>query len=411
MEEKFLITKQIGEREILFDAKNMLLFDTTLGFDEEQYLNIIQSLNFPEENKKDSASKIVLNISNACNYKCVYCYANHGNYGKENAFMDIDTLNKIVDDLLNKGIKNIGTIELFGGEATLNPKLLDIVEIIDESFNVNQFLLTTNGSGSMDLVKKLSNYPMRYYISLDGPKEVNDMLRGNGSYDAAMRFISWLNDFKSDYSVSVTYTKVHEDLGIDYQDLYEFAKNNNFSIEINTVISNNKNIEINRRITKKQLISEIDRTLDILANGEKNINLDPYVIRILKGLFLSKRSQFFCDDLQTNITIHYDYDGSLYNCFKLWSDHRFKLENISSEHEVLNLYNQKENFNQCRTCWARYLCELCIADTFLGEENFPFLDDCCVKKERFEITLEKILVRLENGDIDRIKSNFINYIV
>lgn len=95
----------------------------------------------------------------------------------------------------------------------------------------------------------------------------------------------------------------------------------------------------------------------------------------------------------------------------MWSDQRFKLENTNSKHEVLNLYNKKENFNQCRNCWARYLCELCIADTFLGEENFPFLDNCCIKKERFDLALEKILMRVENGDIDRIKNNFINYIV
>lgn len=410
MEEKFLITKQIDERKFLFDAKNMLLFDITLGFDEEQYSNIVQSLALNEEPEKDSISKIVLNIANTCNYKCKYCYANHGNYGKNNAFMDMDALNKIIANLSNKGIKNIGVVELFGGEATLNSKLLEIVELVNKSFNVNQFLLTTNGSGSIDLIKKLSNYPVKYYVSLDGPKEVNDMLRGMGSYDTAMKFISNLKDANSDYAISVTYTKLHEDLGIEYQDLYDFAKENDFSMEISTVISSDKNMEITKKITKAQLISEIDRTLDILTNGEKNINLDPYIIRILKGMFIAKKSEFFCDDLQTDVTIHYDYDGSIYNCFKLWNDKRFKLKDIDSKNEILNLYNQKDNFSQCKSCFARYLCEMCVADTFLGKEDFPFLDDFCAKEWRFNLALERILLRVINDDIDKIKDNFIRYV-
>ena len=358
----------------------------------------------------DTLSKVVLNISNACNYKCIYCYANYGNYGKKDAFMNLSTLKNIMDNLVSANIQNIGIVELFGGEATLNRDLIEMVEILNNKFNVNQFMITTNGSGTEDLVRKLSKYPMKYYVSVDGPREINDALRGAGSYDKAMKFISYLNKYDADYSVSATYTKLHERHGVSYQDLYKFAEENNMSIRVNTVISTDKNIMLERYITKADLITELERTLDVLIKGDVEVNFDPYIMRILKGIFLSIKSSCFCDDLSTNVSIHYDYDGSIYNCFKLWDDKRFKLDSIKSQNELLTLNNKKENFTQCKKCWARHLCELCVADTFLGDEDFPFLSEDCIKKDRFDIALEKILEKVVSGEIVNIKNNFINYL-
>lgn len=410
MEEFFIVKKQIGAMEYLFDAKNMLLFDITKGFNEHEYEQTVDSLQDYVVKPEDTLSKVVLNISNTCNYKCTYCYANHGNYGKIDAFMDLSTLKSVIDDLLSANIYNIGIIELFGGEPTLNKDLIEMIDLLNNKFNVSQFMLTTNGSGTEDLVRKLAKYPMKYYVSIDGPREINDALRGTGSYYKAMRFISFLNKYDADYCVSATYTKLHQKHGVRYQDLYAFANDNNMSIRVNTVISADKNIMCERRITKLDIEAELERTLDSLKKGDLEVNFDPYIMRILKGLFLSIKSTCFCDDLSTNVSIHYDYDGCIYNCFKLWDDKRFKLSSIKSQNEILDLNNKKDNFALCKKCWARYLCELCVVDTFLGDEAFPFLSEKCIKRDRFDIALEKILEKVVSGEIVDIKNNFINYL-
>lgn len=119
-------------------------------------------------------------------------------------------------------------------------------------------------------------------------------------------------------------------------------------ISVCIAYSNDKSIIVDKRIDVLELSKEIDRTLDILISGSYGINFDPYVMRILKGLFLGIKTKYFCDDLK--MSIHYDYDGSVYNCFKLWSDLRFKLDNIECENEVIKLFNSKENFIRCKKC-------------------------------------------------------------
>ena len=59
--------------------------------------------------------KVVINISNSCNLSCSYCYADGGNYGMNNRVMDFDTADKIIQEIVSKGIKQINRLILFGG--------------------------------------------------------------------------------------------------------------------------------------------------------------------------------------------------------------------------------------------------------------------------------------------------------
>ncbi|MDO5047540.1 MAG: radical SAM protein [Anaerococcus sp.] len=406
----YLVEKNIKDKKYLFDLKNMLLFDITIGFDEQLYKDILSKTKNSNKLNSDTLPKIVLNISNTCNYNCLYCYASHGNYGRNDSLMSLDTLNNIMSELKSHGIKKIGVVELFGGEPTLNPNLIEMVEKLSNSFYIGEFIITSNGSGNKEVVQALSKYPIKYYISLDGPKEINDKLRGEGSFDTAMNFIMFLKKSNSNFTVATTYTKLHEDLGIEYEDLYEFAQEYDLALRISTVISDNKLIKSNRLISSKMLSEELDRTIDNIYTGEKEINLDPFIMRILKSLFLSTQSGYFCDDLDTKVSIHFDYDGSVYNCFKLWKDNRFKLNNIESRNEILDTFNNKDNFKLCKNCWAKYICEMCIADTFLGKEEFPFLGNKCFKKNRYDLALEKVLETVADGRIKKIRDNFTKYL-
>lgn len=389
----------------------MLIFDITQGYDKDIYNKSIQEMKNLEKSDDTVLASLILNISNKCNYKCIYCYANYGNYGRANELMSLQTLKKIISELKINGIKNIEVVELFGGEPTINENLSDIVSTIYKNFDVNHFLITTNGSASDELIKELIDYPVLFHVSIDGPEEINDSLRGKGSFAKAINFIKILKDNKIPYKLSTTYTHLHEQCNISYDDLYEFSKKIGSDIEVSTVIvDNNSNLKVESIVDEEYLNRELNRTIDVIKNNELAINLDPYIIRILKAFLLSIKSSGFCDDLNCSNSLNYDYDGSKYNCFKLWSDSRFKLEDFSTN-EILNVCNDKNNFSQCSSCTFKYMCELCVADTILGNEEIPFINGICYKKKRYDLALDKVIETIENGDIVNIQKNFVNYIL
>lgn len=58
--------------------KNMLIFDITQGYDKDIYNKSIQEMKNLENSDNTVLASLILNISNKCNYKCIYCYANYG---------------------------------------------------------------------------------------------------------------------------------------------------------------------------------------------------------------------------------------------------------------------------------------------------------------------------------------------
>ena len=64
-------------------------------------------------------------IQLGCNLKCKYCYADSGTYCHEkNIIMTESVACKLIDKLLNSGIRTIKNIFFFGGEPALFPKVI-----------------------------------------------------------------------------------------------------------------------------------------------------------------------------------------------------------------------------------------------------------------------------------------------
>ncbi len=96
--------------------------------------------------------RFTINISNACNLVCSYCYADHGLYHAARSLMSVDRARQIVDRV-SAMYGRIETVHLFGGEPLMNVKAIDA---IGEAFEgavaagrlarMPQFVATTNGT-------------------------------------------------------------------------------------------------------------------------------------------------------------------------------------------------------------------------------------------------------------------------
>lgn len=149
--------------------------------------------------KKFIPFQVQFSITDNCNLRCSYCYANY----PERGYKDLVTgdIIRIINELYELGTKRIN---LVGGEPLIRN---DIGDIIDNIKNKDiECTITTNGylvPKKIDDVKKLN----LLCISLDGDEEANDINRGRGSYKAAMEAIKIAKEYKIPIQVATVITK------------------------------------------------------------------------------------------------------------------------------------------------------------------------------------------------------------
>jgi MoaA/NifB/PqqE/SkfB family radical SAM enzyme len=117
------------------------------------------------------ATSVAIDLTNRCNLKCVHCYWWKQDHPGE---LDDARMISLMRQLRRSGLR---AAILYGGEPTLRPAICrEAGEIFDAT------LAFTNGTNGFPHIGN-----GQWILSLDGPREVNDALRGKGVYDLAVR--------------------------------------------------------------------------------------------------------------------------------------------------------------------------------------------------------------------------------
>jgi MoaA/NifB/PqqE/SkfB family radical SAM enzyme len=119
----------------------------------------------------DHATSVAIDVTRRCNLRCQHCYWWEQNHNGELGTAEMIGLMK---HLRHKGLR---AAILYGGEPTLRP---EICRAADRIFDA--ILAFTNGTNGFPELQK-----GQWILSLDGPKEVNDRIRGEGVYDLAVK--------------------------------------------------------------------------------------------------------------------------------------------------------------------------------------------------------------------------------
>jgi len=125
----------------------------------------------------------MVNITNRCNLRCRHCFVfREGNPTDIKGEMDTETMVKRLAELqVRHGIQ---TMLWMGGEPLIRQ---DVLREGTKLFPKNT--VTTNGT--IDLI----DLPRcTYVVSIDGPQEINDAIRGKGSFRRVMKTLSRLPD-------------------------------------------------------------------------------------------------------------------------------------------------------------------------------------------------------------------------
>lgn len=131
---------------------------------------------------------LCLNVAHDCNLRCGYCFASTGNFQGERELMPWDVAKAAVDFLLEaSGHRRQVEIDFFGGEPLLNWGVVErTVEYAQAQAarrgKTFRFTITTNGLGLTPAIAEYINEHMyNVVLSLDGRKEVNDLMRATPS--------------------------------------------------------------------------------------------------------------------------------------------------------------------------------------------------------------------------------------
>jgi uncharacterized protein len=131
---------------------------------------------------------LVLEVAQACNLRCAYCYAGGGTYGGDARLVDAETARRAARFLVDaSGDREAVTLVLFGGEPLLNLPAMRVAVEEAEAAAARagkrlHLALTTNGTRfTPEVLRFLRDHRVSVSVSIDGPPDVHD---GNRRYAA-----------------------------------------------------------------------------------------------------------------------------------------------------------------------------------------------------------------------------------
>ena len=140
-------------------------------------------------------SWLVIQLLERCNLRCNMCYE----WGESGAYTSLPGLAELDLDLLLTRLEEClpgkPRVEFFGGEPLLYRGIWKLLGVLGDAGCEVAF--PTNGTTLARHARRLvSANPTRVWVSLDGPREINDAQRGAGVYDRAIHGIDAIDRLK-----------------------------------------------------------------------------------------------------------------------------------------------------------------------------------------------------------------------
>ena len=139
----------------------------------------------------------LIEITNACDLKCKFCYANSG----EGKFLEIEKIEKMMDFFMDSEFGGAEILQISGGEPTLHPKIIDIIKLA-RSKPIKYVLINTNGlriANDENFVKELSQFVggFEIYLQFDSfDDKVYESLRGKKLVKIKQKAVDNLTKYK-----------------------------------------------------------------------------------------------------------------------------------------------------------------------------------------------------------------------
>jgi uncharacterized protein len=378
MTEKLLSAKEPMTKEVaLANLQAEDPADAEELFDGLVELGLLRDVDAPAAPKAISPalpvnpSIVILNVAQACNMRCTYCFADHGAYHTGQQMMTRETAEKAVDFLISKTEMPYLLIYFFGGEPLLNKDvILHTVRYTNakaaELGKSVVYGITTNGTVLDDeLLVCFEENKFAIMVSLDGPKEVNDKLRimadGSGSCDTIVRNLHRLAELKNIYfGCRATTTAEHSSL-VEIMKYFDSLPLQFCHME--PASQSTQQMDAKEKIDAQNINAFVKEYGEVVkAIWKKMEKREPVLYRAwlseIQQLMERITRRYHCSMGGGSLTI--SAEGNIYACQRLVGEPGQCLGSVLDP-DILSTYQpyvplSSDEKDDCRTCWARYFC-------------------------------------------------------
>lgn len=204
-----------------------------------------------------------METNDSCNLKCIYCYS-YLRRGKQKE-MSLEDACDVIDQGINLGLCSI--VYLGGGEPLLYKHFWPFIEYVSRK-KVIPVIFTNGTLIDLSVAQRLFDLGASIMIKLDGKKEIQDKLSGQGTYkkirsslDALLEVgFGKLNGRYTRLGIGPCATKINI---LEIPKIWRFARKNNFfpNVELATEIgkaTSNIALDCNRARWLRQTLRKID---------------------------------------------------------------------------------------------------------------------------------------------------------
>lgn len=386
--------------------------EITTTIDELKQARLLQEspVDVPPINVKFNSELPFLNmdliLSQDCNMRCRYCFADTGAYKGKRALMNIDIARSAIDFMIQRSgnHKNLH-ITFFGGEPTVNiPVLKQTIEYAEakapSAGKEISFGIATNGTLlTEEFIRYLHNKKVSVQISIDGDEETQNRNRpyqGNkGTYLDVKENASKLFQITGRH-ITARATVTSRDTDKLVANVQHLLSIGFYNIHVEAASGAKGKIFINRESDIQALIEQYEKMADIML---EKIRKGEYLgfnnfVRELRACHVNSKKIYPCGAGRGYMAV--GENGNLYPCHRFVGNEKYVMGNVVSNaydphwEKFITTEIAVMNREVCSSCWARFFCGgdcLAIAEEKHGDILRPDSLRCTLVKRVVELSL------------------------
>jgi len=205
-----------------------------------------------------------IEVTTRCNGSCLHCFARSGI--SRSSSLPICLVKEIITEAYHAGYRHL---HITGGEPLLWEGLFETVEYAFRSGYKTIFMNTNGTLITEEIGKRLADYgSFSMSVSLDGPEDLHDRIRGKGSYRRVMRGIENALNMRNNLTIFTTVTRrLLPKLPYFVDDLYKEFPTINSLILIQLISIRNDAFPLSRELLAPEDFIRLVRMVALLNVG------------------------------------------------------------------------------------------------------------------------------------------------